>query len=312
MRRLFSQHPEMITIVAAAVVLALGIPAMWLILDTNPNDPLSRLVTANTPLPFDIREHQQPLYVENVQVEINPAATQPLMVYVYAHLADPCYRMRIGVIHYHEQTITASLYMGFRMRNDAGCFGVLMPISVAFPLDIASLPPGDYTLSVNGWSQSITITPELIAAAQSSQNSDSIGVDDLQYFPQDDAGRPFIRVQGRYPIDCPYIIGVVQQTDADTIELSAHAATVEFGIRYNMPCQENYFRLPETMPLDIPLDLTGLPTGEYTLTMGDKAIQFNLDSLRPPPTPRFHPTNRPSDPTPLLESYPTPLQLPVN
>lgn len=310
MQRLFSQHPQLITIVAACVVLLLGIPGMWLILDTNPNDPLSRLVTANTPLPFEIGERQQPLYVENVQVEINPAATQPVMVYVHANLADTCYRMRVGVLHYYEKTITASLYMGYRMRNDAVCSDILINTSIAFPLDVTTLTAGDYTLLVNGWSQSLTITPELIAAAPSSQNSDTIKVDDLQYFPQDDEGHPFIRVQGRYPIDCPYIIGVVQQTTENTIKLSAYAATVEYAIPDNTPCQENYFRLPETMPLDIPLDLTGLPTGEYTLKMGDKAIEFNLDS--PPPTPRFYPTNLPTDPTPRADYYPTPLQLPVN
>lgn len=297
MRRL-SIHPLLITMIVSGAILALGISVVGLSLATEPDEHPAFLQLPTLPT-SRIVDRQRPFYAENIQVEINPAATQPVTVQVQGNLSDGCHRMRLGLVHYREQTITATLYTGYRHMGDTGCTLLTRPTTLSFPLDVAALTPGDYTLLVSGLTHSLTISPELIAVASHSQPSDSIEIDKIQYFAQDEAGHPFVRIQGRYLKGCPYFISVVQQTNANAIT-----------IRVNTPagdptavCDQN--STSEIMPLDIPLDLIGLPIGEYTLRVGDKETKFNLDS--PLPTPELLPT----DISPSGVSYPSPQPLPM-
>lgn len=292
-----------IAAILLAVVSASSVVVVWQIRGDDNNISPTQTVGPT------IHDSHMSFYAVNFLVETNPTSTQPLVVHVHGGLSDSCTRLRAGLVHYHAQEIYVSLVMGVRGRSDMLCAGMIYPITVSIPLDVAALAPGNYTLNVMGQTQTITITPEMQAAA-SALDTTTTGLDikSIEYIPISDIeDQPAVQIRGQYTIDCPYIIGVVQQTEGDHITLIPRAAAVESALIPDTDCRQNTFNLPEPMPLEIPLDLADLPLGEYTLTVGDQSVKFDLDAAPTPPR-----IISGASTTPLTEPPTDPFWLPVN
>ncbi len=296
-------HPRVfVAAILLTVVSAFGVVSVRQVWGTT-----SKQNPSPTPS-IPISDFAMPFYVSNLLVETNLDSSQPLVVHVHGGLADSCTRIRYGIVHYNESDIRILLYMGFR-NQFAACAGMIYPITVSIPLDVAALAPGDYTLNVMGQTQTITITPEMQAAAVAFDTATTgLDIESLEYIPVSDIeDQPAVQIRGHYTIDCPYIIGVVQQTEGNRITLIPRAASVESELIPDTDCRQNHYDLPEPMPLVIPLDLADLPLGEDTLTVGDKSLKFDLDAAPVPP--RIIPADWM---TPMTEPPADSLWLPVN
>lgn len=280
-----------IAAILLAIVAAIGVVSVW-----GAGDEKSKS-GGSTSFQQSITNLYGPLSVGNFLVEANSNSAQSLVVHIHGLLPDNCYRLRNGIVHYQKQEIRITLYSGFRANYGYACLQLGTYINVAVPIDVAALAPGDYTLNVMGQTQTVTITPEMQAAALAF-NAEPSGIDitRIEYVAFSEiAGQPALKIDGHFTVDCPYIIGVIQHTEGYHISVIPKAGNV---------CGNPY--LPETMPLDIPLDLAGLPLGKYTLTVGDQSLKFDLNAAPTPP--RILPASEP----PITEPPADPFWLPVN
>lgn len=292
-------HPRIfIAAILLAVVSTFGVVIVW----NARSDNDSQHTFSPTAIP--ISDFYEPFQMTDVLVETNPMARYPVVVHVHGSLRDGCTRLRTTNVHYHEKDIQITIFAGYRNYWGTMCTQLTNPITLSIPLDTAILDPGDYILSVMGQTQTITIAPEVKSAAiPFSPEPTGFDVRKIEYVPSSDiAGQPAVRVSGNYSIDCPYLVGVEQQTSNHQITLTPHI--VELRDDY---CQQNRENLPEIMPLLIPLDLVNLSIGEYTLTLGDQTLSFILESS--PAQIEFTPYTWPP---PLTEPPADPFWLPVN
>ncbi len=284
----------------AAILLAVVSAAGVVVIQIAQQDRNSKHTIAPTAIP--IMNYYEPFQVTNVLVETNPTAQYPVVVHVHGGLRDGCVRLRTANVRYQDTDIQITIFAGYRHNRGTMCFQLVSPVTLAIPLDVAALLPGDYTLNVMGQSQIITIVPEVKSAA-TEFNSEPMGIHvrEIEYVPLSDiVGQPAIRVKGDYSVECPYLIGVTQRLSDHQITLILHI--IESGDDH---CQQNRENLPETMPLLIPLDLHSV--GDYTLTLGDQTLSFTLES---PPSPiEFAGMTWLS---PLTEPPTDPFWLPVN
>lgn len=263
-----------------------------------------------TPTAVPISNQYRTFFASDVFVEINPSSSLPIIAHVSGSLPNSCIHLQLGIVHYDDQEIHVVLYMGVRGRSDMVCLQMQVSASLSIPIDVAALAPGDYTLDVMGLTQTITITPEMQAAASVFDSTTTgIDVDQIRYVPASRTfdNQPALQIRGHYTIDCPQIIGVVQHTDGDHITVVPRAALVESRLSPNIACRENLYDLPAPMPLEIPLDFANLPLGNYTLTVGDHSLEFDLDAPPAPLDIMLH-----DWPEPLTEPPANPNWLPVH
>jgi hypothetical protein len=129
--------------------------------------------------------------VDTVNVIYNTVSNlAPVQVEVEGTLADACTRVT-DVSQTHEQA-ELTLTIATTRSTDALCSRALEPFAATYDLVIADLKAGDYRLTVNGVSASVTITEAMLRAARSEEAASippqcrkADGINTAQYYQPD-------------------------------------------------------------------------------------------------------------------------------
>lgn len=106
-----------------------------------------------------------PMNVNAVRVIYGSGSQPPVSVRVQGTLADPC--TRINQVNQSVSSTVIELQIEVAHNPDEICAQMLEPFDETYPIDIAGLQPGEYTVSVRGVTATLVLTQAMLQSRDS-------------------------------------------------------------------------------------------------------------------------------------------------
>lgn len=211
----------------------------------------------------------QPVVVDDVQVSTGSGSTAPVQVRVSGVLPDQCSQIEYSEIKQDGSNFVVSLST---IAGGSECMKDAVPFIISIPINVAGLPAGSYSATVNGVRGDFTLRtgtqPRELRAADQSFIKRDIPVDRVTL--QIGVGSPIpvhAVVSGLLPNSCAWLGEIRLHRDRNTyfVQLLAY-----------VPSETNCDPAPLRFLVEIPLNAVNLPDGSYSVNVNGATGGFQV------------------------------------
>lgn len=210
------------------------------------------------------------LAVQDVTVEIGPAAAKLANVLVNFDLPDSC--AQIEHVRTVQDGATFFITLGTTPSDVEGCIQDTLPQRVTVPLNITDLPVGDYEVDVNGVRAPFSVTDSEstgdLRTAEMPNYLDEVGVSEVSIV--NGVGSPLplhAVVMATLPKHCGQL-GEVQMT--------REGNTFFVRLIAELPAQTECNNDSLPLRLELPLNIAGLAEGTYEVNVNGTTTTFDI------------------------------------
>lgn len=215
----------------------------------------------------------QPLHVDDVNVEVGVGSPIPVHVIVNGSLPDSC-----AQVEHMRQTQNGSHFditLSTIPSSAEGCVQDTLPFRIVIPLNIVNLPPGSYTVDVNGSPASFDISLGNATSSLPAAGSEIV---------RDDIEVPGVSIEVGVgsPIPVQAVIGVNQaNTCAQVGEMRLHRADNTFYVQLiadtaqRQDCQADPPAGSIPFRMEVPLNMVNRPDGSYQVIVNGTTTTFD-------------------------------------
>jgi hypothetical protein len=256
-------HPEQSKVHIPCLALDHGIEGIYsadLLLESS--EPLLFSVDSIEPQkPFTT---QQQAYIDQIDIQVLESLPIQVQVLVKGQLSNPCQAIdQIQVVR-QDNTFNITITTVTNSPSpDIDCPDMLVPFEKVIPLEVTGLKAGIYTVNVNNISDTFELTGDNIPFKA---NIKQIDIQILESFPI----QVQVLVKGELSNPCQAIdqIQVVRQDNTFNITIT----TVTNSPSPDIDCPDMLVPFEEVIPLEV----TGLKAGIYTVNVNNISDTFEL------------------------------------
>lgn len=251
-----------------------------LVLLLNACSPLVVIVSSSGEQPTPVEgfetwdSNYQPIDIYQVEVEVGVGSPIPVQVLVNADLPDPCSQVEYTEIRQDGSNFIITLFATPDIGGPAvdGCIKDTLQFKMSIPLNMADLPAGSYSVTVNGTRADFELDTANSASPLPTVDTpivkDDIQVDSVSV--EHGFGSPLpvhTIVSANLPNACAQLGEIRFHRDGTNIFVRLVAY---------IPAQTDCNQDTVPVRLEIPINIVGLEEGTYTVTVKGTSTTFDL------------------------------------